>query len=178
MPKAQDRIQRHFPPITYRARFSPERLVRHPPSTLETMFPMVEAPIPRWSGDTSDGSSGEFSEDEVEHDILPTIVKPKGEVGRLKEGYKLREVLDWDEKTFLEVQVCFSGPVIPLADITYIGLLRLLCTSLSQPTYVPMFPSANRFLPMSRPYTKRWSILPLSLCLLQHISRHQRSFPS
>jgi hypothetical protein len=36
------RIQRHFPPLTLQAKFSPERLLTPPPSPLKTSFPLVE----------------------------------------------------------------------------------------------------------------------------------------
>jgi hypothetical protein len=125
MPAAANRIQRHFAPITYRATFSPERLVESPPITLRKVFPMLEGPIPHWNhgGGTSDGSS-ESSEDEVEYDVLPMVTKPKGEAGRIKDGYQLRDVVNWDKETFSEVEVRIRSTSHPIVYLMVLAGFR------------------------------------------------------
>ncbi|KIJ91530.1 hypothetical protein K443DRAFT_14317 [Laccaria amethystina LaAM-08-1] len=44
VPSKRIRIQCHYPPLTLRAKFSPERLLTPPPSPLKTKFPLVEVP--------------------------------------------------------------------------------------------------------------------------------------
>jgi len=84
---AMPRIKRHFRPVTPRAQFSPERLLTPPPSTLRTVFALLEPP----SSPTS-----------IPHGPAPAMKKPVGEVGK---NYKLLAATGLDSKTYKAIEV-------------------------------------------------------------------------
>jgi hypothetical protein len=46
-------IQRYFPPLTSRARFSPERLLVHPGHTLRRVYVVIEDPMHQFSSEAA-----------------------------------------------------------------------------------------------------------------------------
>jgi hypothetical protein len=111
VPTNNRRIQRHYSPLLYRTRFSPERLLSHPPTICRLTFPLAEPqatppPAEHYSHLAVDSTdSGDEMESEGGYPVK--IPKPKGEVARPKRhGYSLRNVVGWDDKTYNRVQVC------------------------------------------------------------------------
>ena len=86
------RIQRYFRPLTLRARFSPERLLTPPPSTLRTAFPCLETSSDVPQPQTTDS----------QRTSPPLIKKPIGEVSK---NYKLFNVAALDGHTYKAIEV-------------------------------------------------------------------------
>ena len=86
------RIQRHFRPLTLRARFSPERLLTPSPSTLRTTFPCMATPsdVPQFQAAGS------------QRTLRSLIKKPIGEVSK---NYKLFDVAALDGDTYKAIEV-------------------------------------------------------------------------
>jgi hypothetical protein len=110
VPISTHRIQRHFSPLLYRTPFSPERLLTPPPLPYHVAFPLTEGPVPPPSEDCHISLAAEHSrsscDSESEQSYPVKIPKPRGEVARPKRhGYRLRDVVKWDEKTYNRVQV-------------------------------------------------------------------------
>jgi hypothetical protein len=109
MPKASTnthRIQRHFLPIIYRSRFSPERLLTPPPNPFRTLYSIEPTPLtPPPSPTDSLALTANTDTDEVGNEA-PLIPKPPGEVARPgRNGYTLRAVVPWDDVTYHQVHV-------------------------------------------------------------------------
>jgi hypothetical protein len=126
MPKVpvNAQVQRHFPPLLYRSRFSPERLLTPPPLVLRKQYPAeTRSPSPfiiSTSGSEIGGSSGDETSSkpskgkaclvpEPSGEVAHLIPKPAGEVARPgRRGYTLRRVLGWDDSTYKKVKACFA----------------------------------------------------------------------
>lgn len=110
VPTNAHRILRHYSPLLYRTRFSPERLLTPPPLACRITFPLAEESIlPPSESCLSPAvdpvdSGGESDSEDI---YAVKIPKPRGEVSRPKRhGYRLRDVVQWDDKTYNRVQVC------------------------------------------------------------------------
>ncbi|TDL24043.1 hypothetical protein BD410DRAFT_703608, partial [Rickenella mellea] len=79
-------VQRCYPPLTLRVRFSPERLMASAPAlTLRRIFDITES-----TGDSGWGPTRSFP-----------IRKPPGEVTRLKRGgYNLKDQVGWSQDIY------------------------------------------------------------------------------
>jgi hypothetical protein len=85
-------IQRHFRPLTLRARFSPERLLTPPPSTLRTTFSVLEAPSDAAKSPTTDIGR-----------VSPLLIKKP--VGEVYKNYKLWIAASLDPATYRDIDV-------------------------------------------------------------------------
>jgi hypothetical protein len=116
MPKSRIdtyRVQRHFSPLLYRSRFSPERLLTPPPTTLRILFPLVDSFTLSPSESHSLTAPVDPDADGVTSEEACLILKPSGEVARPgRQGYTLREVVAWDPPTYSGVQVYFTLQVV------------------------------------------------------------------
>jgi hypothetical protein len=101
------RVQRYFPPPTVRSCFSPERLFSPPPLTFSHVFdcenPLSVSFSRRSSSPLIEASSS--SEDEGQGRPGEPIPKPSGQISRPRHGYLLRDILQWDDELYSQIQV-------------------------------------------------------------------------
>jgi hypothetical protein len=108
-------VRRHFPPTTSRTRFSPERILETPPHALRKIFAidsglLSETPLTVDFPEGSRSSPGCLQPSPSLNFDDPSLVpKPAGEAGRRatdeRDGYCLRDALNWDDALYLEVMV-------------------------------------------------------------------------
>jgi hypothetical protein len=110
-------IRRYFPATSLRSHFAPEMLLASPPHALRIVFADETVPScdtvstepgsPAFRGQRSEDSPMDFEDEEL-------IPKPPGEAGRHgngeRQGYNLKDALQWDAALYDEVMVCYSFP--------------------------------------------------------------------
>jgi hypothetical protein len=124
-PRSTHRIQRQFRPITARTRFSPERLLTHPPLSSNIAF------------DTEPEGFTESVPQQPEG-TTPLIPKPKGQAGRPgRGGYSLKECLEWPPELYSEMQVCPNSPItMPTQTLFLTITFRPFCISYQPITWI------------------------------------------
>lgn len=113
-------VQRCYPPLTIRARFSPERLISPPGTlTLRRTFPITESPHSISTHESTVAGTPEVRtaartpvdiSNQNDSGWGPTrsvpIPKPRGEVARLNRGgFNLKESLGWSTDVYDMVKV-------------------------------------------------------------------------
>ena len=88
-------IQRHFRPALLRSRFSPERLLTFPPSTMRRVFPRANQLSVYARFDPSETHSDSDADADV-------VKKPAGEVGKT---YRLQDVCKLDRTMYKNIEV-------------------------------------------------------------------------
>ena len=106
-------VRRHFPPVTSRTRFSPERLLSSQTHVGRIVF--QDGAPPSETSNTLEVSRGKDTlliPNSPDGDT-PLIPKPPGEAGRRgtesRNGYNLQKALGWDDALYQEVMVSYSS---------------------------------------------------------------------
>lgn len=96
-------IRRHFPPLTVRCRFSPERLLVVEPLIRRMKFSHEGTKTPLYATDLNKIASLEVGGGPPGSGLVP---KPGGEVARPgRGGYNLEAVLNWTGPLYVNVRV-------------------------------------------------------------------------
>jgi hypothetical protein len=108
-------VRQHFPPATHRTRFSPERILECPSQALRQIFAndtalLSEAPLavdhPEENGSFPHCIQASPTLNFDDALLIPKLPREAGHHSSdERDGYNLRDALDWNDALYLEVMV-------------------------------------------------------------------------